>query len=345
MHYAEDRERSAQILRLVVTFMGRQPAAFNPAHYALWYEYCAGLNPPLSHALKTRLAANSPLTDNDVWQLHTEHIAARDHQQYETLRGDLHRILEDTAINARVAEEEAAHFDKALASHEQRLAVPLDPAALQETVAILLSDTGKMRAITAELSARLKASTEEVNILTESLQRAQTEALLDPLTGLKNRRGFEQAAAEVGSQHGDLNGCALLMADIDHFKVVNDRHGHLLGDKVLRAVAHVLKSNIKGRDTAARLGGEEFVVLLPETSSEGAVVVARQIRSLISHGRIKRTDAEGTIGQVTLSIGIAIAKKDESLESLMERADAALYTAKRNGRNRVEVATEPSSPR
>jgi diguanylate cyclase len=111
-----------------------------------------------------------------------------------------------------------------------------------------------------------------------------------------------------------------------------------LGDKVLRAVAHVLKSNIKGRDVAARLGGEEFSILLPETSLAGATAVARHICSLVAHGRIKRSSGEGTIGQVTLSIGLAVAEKAESLERLMERADAALYRAKEVGRNRVEVA-------
>jgi diguanylate cyclase len=128
------------------------------------------------------------------------------------------------------------------------------------------------------------------------------------------------------------------MADIDHFKVVNDMHGHLLGDKVLRAVAHVLKSNIKGRDMAARLGGEEFAVILPDTSAAGAAALAKQIRSRVAHGRIKRSAAQGQIGQVTLSIGVAVAEAGESLESLMQRADAALYAAKQNGRNRVEVA-------
>jgi diguanylate cyclase len=128
------------------------------------------------------------------------------------------------------------------------------------------------------------------------------------------------------------------MIDIDHFKAVNDTHGHVLGDKVLRAVAQVLKSNIKGRDVAARVGGEEFAVLLPDTSVAGAVSLSKQICALVSHGRIKRAAGEGTIGQVTLSIGVAVARNGESLESLMERADMALYGAKRAGRARVNVA-------
>jgi diguanylate cyclase len=344
MRYGEDREQSGEILRMALAYMGRQSAALNPCSYALWYEHCAGLNPPLSRALEARLAAESPLTDDDVWQLYTQHIAARDVQQYAGVRDELYRILHDAALDTQAAGEKASDVDRALAGHAAELTVVQAPPPVTQKVADLLSDTGKMRAIAVDLAASLKASTQEVNVLTDSLQRAQAEARLDPLTGLRNRRGVEEAAREIASQHGGLQGTGLLMADIDHFKRVNDQHGHLFGDKVLRAVAHVLKSNIKGRDVAARLGGEEFTVLLPETSLAGAVAVARHICSLVAHGRIKRGAGEGTIGQVTLSMGVAVAEEGESLEHLMERADAALYRAKEVGRNRVEVAAGEAAP-
>ena len=93
MRYSEDREQSAEILRLALAHMGRQTAALNPCSYALWYEHCAGLNPALSHTLEARLAANSPLTDAEVWRLYGEHIVARDIQHYEGLRQELYRIL------------------------------------------------------------------------------------------------------------------------------------------------------------------------------------------------------------------------------------------------------------
>jgi len=342
MRYPEDRERSAELLRLTLAFMGRQSAALNPTHYALWYEHCAGHNPALSRILEARLADNAPLTDDDVWRLYTEHIATRDLRRYEGVRDELYRILQDTAASTQVADLRTSDFDQALAGHAQHLAAALAPDAMRERVADMLSDTGKMRAVTAELSAKLKASTDEVTLLTQNLERAQTEAQLDPLTGLKNRRGFEQAVSELSLQQGDLAGTVLLMADIDHFKLVNDKHGHLLGDKVLHAVAHVLKSNTKGRDIVARLGGEEFAVLLTETSSDGAMSLAKQMCAIVAHGRITQSAGKGTIGQVTLSIGVAVTGRGEPLENLMERADAALYAAKRNGRNRVELA--PESP-
>lgn len=343
MRYFEGRDESAKVLRLALAFMGRQTAALNPCSYALWYEHSAGLNPGLSSILEKRLLTHTPLTDEDVWQLYTEHIVARDIQRHAPWREELYRILAATATHTQIASEKTSQFDQALADRAQQLAGEPGPEAVRTTVSDLLDDTGKMRAMTAELSARLQASTAEVDALTENLRRVQSEVLLDPLTALKNRRGFEQAAHELLLQPGGLTGTALMMIDIDHFKTVNDRYGHLLGDKVLQAVAHVLRSNIKGRDVAARLGGEEFAVLLPETSQSGAAALARKIGALVSHGRIKQSDGQGTIGQVTLSIGVAVAETD-SLDKLVERADAALYVAKRSGRNRVEVAGDDPPP-
>ncbi len=177
--------------------------------------------------------------------------------------------------------------------------------------------------------------------LTQRLEQAQTEALLDPLTGLNNRRGLERSITEVG---GIPAGCALLLADIDNFKTINDTHGHLLGDKVLRAVAQVVRFCIKGQDIAARMGGEEFAILLPETSVQGAAALAEKIRQAISKVSIRRIDRNEYVGNVTLSVGVADSQPSDTLESLVERADAALYVAKRGGRNRVSVAAAGSPP-
>jgi diguanylate cyclase len=340
MRYGEDRQRSEEVLRQALPLMARQAAAFNPYSYAIWYEHCAGVNPGLSRVLEPKLVTGHELTDDEVWQIFIEHIVTRDIQTTEAIRNTLYRILQDTASNAVAAGLRTADFDRALANHAQKLVVPAPAEAMREVVADLRSDTGKMRTMTAELSAKLQATSQEVTALTESLKRAQTEALLDLLTGLKNRRGFEQASQDLSGQMKGKD-TSLLMLDIDQFKKVNDTHGHVLGDKVLRAIAHVLSSNVKGRDVAARIGGDEFAVLLPGTGREGAATLAGQICSAVAQGRITRVDG-GTMGQVTLSIGVAVAEEGESLEWLMERADTALYRAKRAGRNRVELANGPA---
>jgi diguanylate cyclase len=173
----------------------------------------------------------------------------------------------------------------------------------------------------------------------EQLGTLQGEALTDPLTGLRNRRGFELAVAQVVAASGrGLEGTALLLADIDHFKRINDTYGHLFGDEVLRASAQVFTGAVKGRDVVARFGGEEFLILLADTATIGAIALAEKIRKAFGEVRIRRTGREETIEPVTISIGVAVPAAAESIEQVIERADKALYQAKNEGRNCVRLA-------
>ena len=166
-------------------------------------------------------------------------------------------------------------------------------------------------------------------------------ALTDPLTGLLNRRGFDQQMQRIGQ--GSAAGCTLLIIDIDHFKAINDAHGHLLGDKVIVAVANVLRGCIGERGPIARIGGEEFAVLLSHTSSAGGVELAERIRAAVEHGKIRRADTDESIGNVTVSLGLASCGENEQFEAMIARADRALYQSKTAGRNRVTVAERAPS--
>ncbi len=341
MRYNETRDRSIEILRQALPLMSRQRASFHPLSYTLWYEHIAGLNPELTRLLEARLAANVSLTDDDVQRLYSQHVMARDVKVLEALQQRLRAVLEDTAQSTATASAEAADFDRSLQTHVGRLSADLDNLGVRQVVNDIVQSAQQMRTVAFELSRKLEASTREVSVLTESLQRTQNEALLDSLTGLKNRRGLEHAIEDLLRTDKGLTGSALLLADIDDFKNINDTFGHVLGDKVIRSVAHVLQTTIKGRDVAARFGGDEFAVLLPQTTLAGAVTLGEQLRESVARGRIHRADGRESVGEVTLSVGVAVAAPGESLEALIERADAAMYAAKRSGRNRVTVAAEP----
>lgn len=168
-----------------------------------------------------------------------------------------------------------------------------------------------------------------------------TMAITDPLTGLYNRRYTETHLDNlIARVKGGGNAISLLMMDIDHFKAVNDTHGHNVGDEVLREFAERIAQGVRGIDLAARYGGEEFVVVMPETSAEDAVLVAQRLRQSIADKPFQVSTDDGVLA-VTVSIGLA----DTSLasvsdrQSLLRAADEALYEAKNQGRNRVEVAT------
>jgi diguanylate cyclase len=131
----------------------------------------------------------------------------------------------------------------------------------------------------------------------------------------------------------------LMMLDIDRFKEINDRHGHLIGDKVIKYVATTLKRLVRGGDFVARYGGEEFGIILDDTPEKGAIIVAENVRATIEQAMLKRTDTGDPIGTVTVSIGISRYGKGDTGESLLDRADRALYHAKQEGRNRVSFTS------
>jgi diguanylate cyclase len=131
------------------------------------------------------------------------------------------------------------------------------------------------------------------------------------------------------------------MFDIDHFKSFNDSYGHLTGDQVLRLVGMSLKQTIKGQDITARYGGEEFAVVLPNTALRQALTVADHIRRAVMAKELKKKSTGEILGRVTISVGVSMLKPDDDTDSLIERADACLYAAKRNGRNRVICETDP----
>lgn len=161
-------------------------------------------------------------------------------------------------------------------------------------------------------------------------------ALTDPLTGLHNRRGLEGRAEALHFRPGGAPiGQVWIMADIDHFKRVNDTYGHEAGDEVLKAVAEALRSTARVADIVARFGGEEFVLVLPETSSEMAVRIAERLRLAIE---ALSTDVDGQVIRVTASFGVAQREAQESQLEVLERADAALFSSKKDGRNRVTIS-------
>jgi diguanylate cyclase (GGDEF)-like protein len=167
-------------------------------------------------------------------------------------------------------------------------------------------------------------------------EEAERGANIDALTGLPNRRYFEELLTILrpGRRSGDRTG--VLMVDVDHFKRLNDRYGHSTGDQVLTAIAGAITASVRAEDTPARYGGEEFVVVLRRASAGQAADVGERIRMAVASLPIAQL---GLDEPVTVSVGVAVAGEDESeIRPLVERADQALYLAKRRGRDRVEAA-------
>ncbi len=187
----------------------------------------------------------------------------------------------------------------------------------------------ELERVKGELEKRVAERTQE---LTELNQKLADLAAHDSLTGLLNRRGLDQRLAqEVASATRYGSSLSLLLLDIDHFKQVNDRGGHAAGDRTLQGLARLLRCHVRQSDVLARLGGEEFVVIAPQTSRDGACVLAERLR----HATATSTDVGPPPG-VTISIGVAVlGERTSNPTGILDVADTAMYTAKREGRNRI----------
>ncbi len=181
-----------------------------------------------------------------------------------------------------------------------------------------------------ELTQLVAERTVDLEKKSKELERLATT---DALTGLLNRRSFSDRATN-GLKEAQRYGhaCSLVLLDIDHFKTINDRFGHSAGDAVLVAVAQRLQTQLRGTDLFGRWGGEEFTILLPHTSRQGALELCERFAESLSTGAID------TVGRITASFGVAAKKDGEDLDALLRRADQAMYAAKRAGRNRIEAA-------
>jgi diguanylate cyclase (GGDEF)-like protein len=167
------------------------------------------------------------------------------------------------------------------------------------------------------------------------LYRAATQsALRDPLTEPATGSPWTRPCSEIDMSRRHLQPLSVLMLDIDHFKQINDTHGHSAGDDVLKAVAASIKGQLRNVDMVFRYGGEEFLILLSNTGREAAAMVGERLRLR----RKPRTSADGRLVGLTVSIGCSTLLPGESVESLLRRADNALYVAKREGRNRLTMA-------
>lgn len=192
-----------------------------------------------------------------------------------------------------------------------------------------------------ELSKKLESMESETQTLREQVKQQRDKATIDPLTNTSNRLAFdERIAIEYARWKRDKKPLSLVVWDADHFKLVNDTFGHLAGDKVLRLIADTLNEHCRESDFVARYGGEEFVMILPGADSKAAFTVAESIRKAIESSNFSHDSKPVPI---TLSAGIAEFETSDKPESVFERADAALYEAKRHGRNRCQLATASTS--
>ena len=330
---------AADSLRLVLSLLEQHDIPPTPCNYALWFEYVAGDNTALKTDIDQRIAANTRFTDEIQQDLIERHLDGQfTDAPTRAANVRIAEILSDLLCDLAELGEEATRYDAKLQEHLDRLKTPGGMQNLEALLLVLAEETKQMRRSTQTLRTDFARRSGESAPVAAELQQVKRAANSAPLTGLPNRRALLEAMTDQASQ-GD-NRYSLLMLDIDNFKAINDEHGHLFGDRVIRFVADVIPQNTKGQDTPSRFGGEEFAVLLPDTQMAGALTVAEKIRHVIASAKLVRSTNQQPLGQITLSGGVATYRKGEDSLELMERADQALYLAKERGRNKIVPETE-----
>lgn len=216
-------------------------------------------------------------------------------------------------------------------------------AEMQEQIGCLVREARRTWASLQQLDGDLADSGDEIHRLSAALARMREEAYTDALTGLRNRRALDLELKRLTREGGAAaQPISMLIIDIDHFKRFNDLRGHLFGDRVLQSVAQAIADQVSDAQLAARFGGEEFTVLLPDSDRHSACMLAESIRIAVAGVVLGRVGDAPTLRGVTVSVGVAQRAAGESVDDWFERADRALYRAKHGGRNRVEIGDCPA---
>lgn len=320
-----------------VELMGGKQIRPSAQNYEVWLAYRLGALADLRQEIDARIARGEPFTDDVNQQLHDKYFSnARLTAQMVATGERIARELNGVIASINAAGEHASDYGAELDLAAKRLEQGVEADALRDVIAGIAEATLRMSSQNKELSNQLKKSSAEMDGMRRTLRQVRAEAMTDSLTGLANRKLFDETLrSRLREASVERTPLCLLLCDIDHFKRFNDTWGHQTGDQIIRFVATTLQRFAPPGGLAARYGGEEFALVIPRMALRDARDLAERIRQMIESKTLVRKSTGEDLGRITVSSGIAQARIDETPTSIIERADACLYVSKRSGRNRV----------
>jgi len=312
-------------------------------NYEVWLGYRLGRSASLREAIDARIGSGDSFTPDSNRELYERFFTGLGASAQILLAGEkIARDLSSVVSFLKQAEDKSGDYGRTLESAATDLNRGLAPDQIRQIVSSLAAATLDMANHNQQLNEQLQRSTREIDTLRTSLESVRVESLTDSLTGLSNRRMFDETLRmridESRAQHTEL---CLLLCDIDFFKRFNDTWGHHTGDQILRFLASAMQAHARPDFLVARYGGEEFAVIMPRISARTAAQTAEVLRAAIQAKRLRRRSTNEDLGQVTVSMGIARLQPGDTPQGLIERADACLYASKRNGRNQVTTDAQP----
>jgi len=336
-----DRKQAAHLCGRAIDLIWQTGALPTPANFELFYTHARGGNKALSEAVEKTLSEQGALTSMEADKLYESYLAPEsEREDIQAIGGKLDGEIDQVMKIVQEAVNSTDAFDMSLDQVDSGLGDGSDPERVKMVVETLIQATKKMGLGNLELKERLAESAKQVDQVKRELDAVRKDSLTDALTGVANRKSFDQTLdQEISQARSTGQPLCLCMIDIDHFKRFNDTFGHQAGDMVLKMVAGLFKNKIRDDDFIARYGGEEFSLILPNTGPEAAMEVADRIRQSLMIKELVIRSTGASMGKITISIGVGCLKPEDSAQTLIERADACLYAAKHAGRNRVVCET------
>jgi diguanylate cyclase len=341
---ANASDSTRRLYERIGDFLFDQRLEPDPANFTFAYHLLADPDGPLARAVHALTDGGVRLTQRDIETLGVDAKPNHDVNVKERAEGLVARTqmqVEGFADMVTAMRAETADFGRNLAASARAIS---RSAEIQDNESLALDEVAQ---ITAAMLARVRTAeeqlenaTREASDLREKLEEARDNARRDPLTQLPNRRAFEEAFANKSLRRRPM---CIAVCDVDHFKSVNDRFGHAVGDRVLKAIAEALSQSCVGQ-LVSRYGGEEFAILFSGISLERAQETLETARMFVQAKRYKLRDSDEPLGEITFSAGLTPVAEGEMHQTAFHRADRLLYEAKSAGRNCVQVGMAPARP-
>lgn len=333
-------DRVSGLAQRVIRETERRRIPPNPHVYEVLFKYADGEDTRLKESVDEVLANSDDVDLRALERIYRDHLG---HEQMsngvlrvgDKLNSEMSEIAQLLEQRTGANESFIGHLDRA----QDGMSMFTRTRDVKQMIRELIDVSRSYAEETTLFGTELELSRSQINELQIELDQLRQSVYLDHLTGIPNRRRVDMVLAEeVRASLEGRGPLCFVLADLDKFKKLNDTWGHDVGDSVLKQFAQILKNNTKGQDTPGRFGGEEFAIILPETGLMGARHITEHIRQLLSAKAFVEAETKQSIGQVSASFGVAQIRPDDTVESLIKRADTLLYEAKDKGRNCVVSA-------